>query len=397
MSLYTICILLFLGKQRIDCVSYSYTITKDTEFYYKQLTTEPSLIVEIEYSIIFPYVRDSTFKLNVYTTEDNINLQKNCSFYTNEQLYNGNLWVSLRPGKYIHYLCLEEETGFLHCTGKTVVQDFKPRRMSFSVSNGCEYLDKKSLKGLSFNISVSGQRNKTDCVPLRNAPGFNCVKFYPFASVPNLLGYKLDEALSTAEALSFAFNEGPGGCYKFLFEMLCRIFVPKCDVTRRVTIPPCRENCWDFVNACIEIVKKIYHNSDLKTFLNCNYLPTVGSDIKCFYKAVTCGLPPKIPNGRIEGGVISNGTYPLHTQLNIKCVNETFLMKGNHTITCEYTGLWSQPPQCILRACPEPPVVEHAHIEEHQNVSEVYPWHTQEHMFVTIKLSTWKGTAQSLV
>ena len=121
----------------------------------------------------------------------------------------------------------------------------------------------------------------------------------------------------------------------------------------------------------------MYHNSDLKTFMNCNYLPAVGSDIKCFYKAVTCKAPPKIPHGRIEDGVISNGTYPLHTELRIKCVNETFVMKGNHTITCQYTGTWSHPPQCVLRACPEPPIVEHAHIEEHQNVSEVYPWHTQ--------------------
>ena len=76
-------------------------------------------------------------------------------------------------------------------------------------------------------------------------------------------------------------------------------------------------------------------------------------------------------------GALRNGTYPLHTQLNIKCVNETFVMKGNSTIMCQYTGTWSKPPQCVLRACPTPPIVEHAHIEEHQNVSEVYPWHTQ--------------------
>ena len=59
------------------------------------------------------------------------------------------------------------------------------------------------------------------------------------------------------------------------------------------------------------------------------------------------------------------------------CVNETFVIKGNRTITCQYTGLSSKPPQCVLRACQEPPIVEHAHIEQHQNVSEVYPWHTQ--------------------
>ena len=110
--------------------------------------------------------------------------------------------------------------------------------------------------------------------------------------------------------------------------------------------------------------------------MNCDYLPRISGDIKCFYKAVTCEPPPKIPNGKIEGGII-NGTYPLHTQLNIMCVNETFVMKGNNTITCMYTGTWPHPPRCILRVCPSPPIVEHAHLEEHYNVSEVYPWLTQ--------------------
>ena len=168
----------------------------------------------------------------------------------------------------------------------------------------------------------------------------------------------------------------PGGCYKFQLEMLCYIFGPKCDVTRRVTIPPCRENCWDFVNGCLGLVQKIAHNSDFKTFLNCDYLPTVGSDIECFYKAVTCEALPKIPNGIIEAGAITNRTYPLHTELNIKCVNDTFVIKGNSSITCQYTGTWTQS-WCVLRACSAPPIVEHAHIEQHQNVTGVYPWRTQ--------------------
>ena len=205
----------------------------------------------------------------------------------------------------------------------------------------------------------------------------NCVKFYPFASFPNLFGSQQQEALAMAEEVVLVSNQGPVGCYKFLLEMSCYLFIPKCDVTGRMTIPPCRETCWDFVNGCLGVAQKLFKDNALKTFLNCNYLPTGGSDIKCFYKAVTCEAPPKVPHGKIEGGTITNGTYPLHTQLNIECLNETFVIKGSHTITCQYTGTWSQPPQCVLRACPAPPTVEHAHIEENQNVNEVYPWHTQ--------------------
>ena len=371
-----ICTLLILNIQLVVSVTYSHTIAEDTKWYYQGLTTEPSLIVEIEYSIVCIDAKES-FKFNLYMTEDHINLQKNCSFQANGQLHNENMWVPLRLGNFKENLCLKDKNGLLHCTGKTVIQDFEPRRISFSFGKSCEYPEKASLKGLSFNIGVSKQSNKTDCVPLYNRNIFNCVKFYPFVSYPNLLGGNQSEALTMARATYLTFNQGSGSCYKFVFEMLCYIFVPRCDATRRVTIPPCRETCWDLVKGCLGAAQKLFKDNDMKTFLNCNYLPTVGSDIKCFYKAVTCASPPKVSHGKIGDGVIINRTYPLHSQLTIKCVNETFVIKGNNTITCQYTGMWSQLPHCALRACPAPPVVEHAHIEEHSNINEVYPWHTQ--------------------
>ena len=376
MSLCTICVLMLLKLHQVTAVMYSHTVTEDTTWYYKQLTTEPSLIVEIQFSIVSIHV-PHTIRLNFYTTEDKINLQENCSFQNNGQLLNGYLWVPLKPD---NEDCLKDKNGLLHCAGKTVIQDFKPRRISFSFGNSCKFPKEMSLKGLSFNISVSGQRNKSECVPVQIRRNLkDCGKFYTFASFPNLLGEQEQEAIYTALSVYFSFKKIPGGCYKFLLEIFCHTFGPKCDVNRRVTIPPCRGTCWDFLNGCERKFRKLfkYKKTAITDFLNCNYLSTVGSDIKCFYKAVTCEAPPKVPNGKIEGGAITNGTYPLHAQLNIKCVNETFVMKGNRTITCQYTGLWSKPPQCVLRACPTPPIVEHAHIGEHQNVSEVYPWHTQ--------------------
>ena len=307
-----------------------------------------------------------TIRLNFYTTEDKIKLQKNCSFQNNGQLLNRHMWVPLKPD---NEDCLKDKNGLLHCVGKTVIQDFKPRKISFSFGNSCKFPDANSLKGLSFNISVSDQRNKSECVPLQIRPNLkDCAKFYPFVSFPNLLGGQEQEAIYTAGSLYLPFKKIPGGCYKFLLEIFCYIFGPKCDVTRRVTIPLCRETCWDFLNGCERKFRKLlnYKKIDITDSLNCNYLPTVGSDIKCFYKAVTCEAPPKIPNGRIEGGVHNKWNISLHSQLNIKCVNDTFVMKGNSTITCQYTGTWSKPPQCVLRTCPAPPIVEHAHIEQHR-------------------------------
>ena len=372
MSIYITVMLLLLNYQDVASVIHSGTIKEDTKFFYKQLTTIPSLITQVEFSIVCSY---NGLRFNIYTTEDNINLQTNCSLDHNGQVLNQNLGAPVRPGTYKNYTCLEQENGLLHFTGTTIIQDFKPRIIGFSIGYNCYDPDPTSLKGLSFNISVSGQRNKTNCIPLPNRPQLNCVKFYPFASFPNLFGHKQEEARPGAEALKMDTTLLPGGCYKFVLEIVCYMFIPRCDVTRKVTIPLCKETCWDFLNGCKAVFQMFIEDYDVKKFLNCNYLPEAESDIECFNRAVTCDAPPNIPNGKIFG--LTNGTYPALRQLEIVCINETFVMKGNSTITCQYTGTWSQPPQCALRACPAPPAVEHAQIEEHRNVSEVYPWHTK--------------------
>ena len=286
MYLYTICVLLLLLKlHHVGSVTHSHTFTEDTTWYYKQLTTEPSLIVEIQFSVVC-IEAPHTFRLNFYTTEDNINLQENCSFQTYGQLHNQHLWFPLRS---INNDCLKDKNGLLHCSGKTVIQDFKPRRISFSFGKYCGILDGTSLKGLSFNISVSGQRNKTDCVPLRPKRDLNCLKFYSLGSFPNLLGGTQQDAVFMGGTAVTMFNTFPGDCYKFLVEILCYIFSPKCDSMRRVMIPLCRESCWDFVRGREGEVRKVANDNktDIKVFLDCDYLPTVGSDIECFYKAVT--------------------------------------------------------------------------------------------------------------
>ena len=296
MSLYTFCVLRLLNIHRVAAVTYSHTITEDTRWYYKRLTTYPSLIVDIEFSVVFLDIL-GTFRFDLYTTDDHINIQKHCPVQHYEQLYNQDLSAPLRLGGYRNYSCLKSQDEYRYCKGKTVIQDFKARNIGFSLGYGCDYSNAASLKGVTFNISVSGQMNKTDCVPLHNRPHLDCVQFYPFASFPNLLGSKQEEARHVGEAFKLGTKKIPGGCYKFQLEMMCYVFVPRCDVTRRVIIPPCRETCWDFVNGCLEAVKEFTQNSNIKTFLNCDYLPTVGSDIKCFSKAVTCDAPPKIPNG----------------------------------------------------------------------------------------------------
>ena len=198
MSLHIICVLLLLGADHVDLIILSHTISEDTTWYYKQLTTEPSLITEIQFSIV-SIDAPHTLRFNLYTTKDHINIEKKCSFQAYGQLFNEHLWVPLRP---TNNVCLKDKNGLLHCEGKTVIQDFKPRRISFSFENPCEFPHANSLKGLSFNISVSSQRNKSECVPVQNRRNLkDCAKFYSFASFPNLLGGQEQEAIYTAAAL----------------------------------------------------------------------------------------------------------------------------------------------------------------------------------------------------
>ena len=83
--------------------------------------------------------------------------------------------------------------------------------------------------------------------------------------------------------------------------------------------------------------------------MDCNYLPSVNDPIPCYYKPVTCDLPPNVTNARISNGIKLNGTYLATSQVEYECLNETFQMEGNSTVTCLYSGEWYKLPKCLKR------------------------------------------------
>ena len=80
---------------------------------------------------------------------------------------------------------------------------------------------------------------------------------------------------------------------------------------------------------------------------NCDYLPSRHGDIPCFYKPVTCGSPPEVDNSTVILNNTQRDVYQLHDVIQYSCVNETFQMEGNGSITCQYSGQWSAPPICV--------------------------------------------------
>ena len=305
--------------------------------------------------------------IGIYTTTDHINIKRQCTHVPYVQLANGNLHrpirldeSDIRPPK-----CLKEALDTIHCTGNITVQDFKPRKFSFTFEFYCDRItSKSSLKGLVYNISIHEETNETSCIFLPPKVRGTCSQFYLHSLLPNLIG--AEDVLTVLrhwkmfKALVAIFE---GICYQHFLEVGCYIVVPKCDPVSRQVIHPCKEMCYDLRKACSKITlnrsivsRKMPHvmseeNTlilDLTSvFINCDYLPSLGGDIPCFYKPVTCASPPSFKNTAVLNISNKNNIYSaLHT-VDYSC-NEGFIIEGNKTITCMYSGEWSTPPKCSL-------------------------------------------------
>ena len=63
---------------------------------------------------------------------------------------------------------------------------------------------------------------------------------------------------------------------------------------------------------------------------------------------VICDSPPVVTDGTRILNTTQKDVYQLHDMVQYACVNNTFEMRGNDSITCLYSGQWSQPPpRCV--------------------------------------------------
>ena len=80
-------------------------------------------------------------------------------------------------------------------------------------------------------------------------------------------------------------------------------------------------------------------------YSDCDYLPSLGGNIPCFYKPVTCGSPPSVQNAAVLN--FSDKTFSALDTVDYSC-NEGFQMEGNTKISCLISGQWSTSPKCML-------------------------------------------------
>ena len=367
-------------------------INNDLVFYYREFTTFPSMEATIEYSITYNYTAAQLQcslcypRLDIYTTKSDPNLDRNCSLDTFGQLRNENLHTPLRPRHKMYRFtsCIKDadfaQNGNVHCRGKTKILDYTPRNYAFSFGFRCEQLEtemNRSMRGLRYTMTINNQTNTTQCYsmdPVHEEPRTRiCAEMYSHMSLPNLVGspdwkYLLDEVLSGTKLLEILLQMSPHvfgkleRCYPYFYELICYVLLPKCDPETKRALHPCKEMCEDLREGCMDsamaVLKvlaaakqtvfnwTVMYNRDPSTWFHCDYLPSKNSTIPCIYKPVICKPPPNITNAvrSISNG---NGTHHALSTVNYSCESDEFRLVGNNTVTCKYSGEWSELPQCV--------------------------------------------------
>ena len=380
-------VLFLLPNMVTNKVTISDVVTTDTSFYYRRFQTFPSKLATLEYSVMFNLTKVKHQRcakgcnviLDIYTTECDKNLNTNCSKDGFGQLRNENLWtpLHLRYHPYRFTICKldQKDSDMLHCEGRTTIQDYIPRKYGFSFGYECHFTAKPLLVGLWYNFTISEQTNNTQCLLMEDLPENmkECLSFYNHMSLPNMIGHHDMDSIRRYRSnfhvievfISYISLQLPtGGCYKHMKEVICRVVFPQCDHSRNQMLQICKETCFLFLNSCLKFLKQVLHSylknapfehwrkyadKNISDEVDCNYLPSLNDSIPCYYKPVTCDPPPNVTNARIINGSEHDGTYLAKFQVEYECVNETFQMEGNSTVTCLYSGEWYKIPKCLKR------------------------------------------------
>ena len=343
------------------------TIEKENiKFYHMKLTNVSSTSITIEFWVNYTLtnIYDPYVVIDIYTTEDHINVLRQCSFLHYGQLFNDELHIPLNMRSYKETACAQT-TKTRICNGRKTIRDFKPRIYYISFGYDCDNV--RLLPGISYKFSVFDQSNQTKC------SGFShnvyCSNFYRQILIPNLLGHsdvnRAQTELDRAQTYLNLFNSIRDGlCYKHLDKIKCFVFLPKCDLHTKQMIPPCKEACLDFMDACFNdvlyVLKKStssqmgvfnlntkLQNSSLSgdQFLDCNYLSSVAESFPCFFEPVTCNHPPNATNADLQNVTELNDTYLVHSKVVYLCQPGTYMI-GANSVQCQYDGNWTQPPIC---------------------------------------------------
>ena len=148
----------------------------------------------------------------------------------------------------------------IHCSRNITIRDYIPRRFAFSVGYECLNKNIFSVQGLEFKFIITKQSNTTDCTRTNNIFAGICENNYDYTTLGNLVGMDFDmlkQISRHATILDPLLNETLLSCYQNAVDVLCSVFIPKCDPFNNIVVHPCRETCQDFIKACDDHVLNI--------------------------------------------------------------------------------------------------------------------------------------------
>ena len=339
-------------------------ITENVSFFYRTLPSMSVLRATIDYNVSTPVwtTNEARLFMGIHTTYPEEHIHRQCFYVNYGQLRNEHMFPYLRPGKYKTSYCglsMKGNESTLDCSGTFTIQDYTPRNLSVSFGYECSGIS-QSLKGLTYRIGVLDESSKNNTCRNYSKSMHLCNGAYDHALLPNLFGGDINQLSNLlriaemVEPLHFKFGE----CYQHFLDFVCYISFPKCDPTTEQVLHPCREMCSDFDKACWSKVSKLASQLNRKndrrnevwsklSVINtrnagdCDYLPSRHGNINCTYKPVTCGSPPDVDNSTVILNNTQRDVYQLHDVIQYSCVNKTFQMEGNDSITCLYSGKWS--------------------------------------------------------
>ena len=204
--------------------SISGRISENVTFIHKTFPILPSKRAIIQVDVSYPDRLLGLYgkwpMMGIYTTQDHVNIRKRCTYFSYGQVGNRDLHPSLTF--YLNYsrtLKCRLIAHNINCTGTITVQDYLPRKFSFSFGFNCYW--NKSLQGLTYYLNIYGT-NDTNCSQLpEDSP---CYDTSPSVVFPNLLGEeKFDD-------ISFSFlSRNDKSCYEHAALFFCYIHTLKCD------------------------------------------------------------------------------------------------------------------------------------------------------------------------
>ena len=319
--------------------SVSGSFTENTEFVHKIFPVPPAKWAMIEVDVSYLKVHETEkhyLIMGIYTTEDNVDMRRRCIHTRYGQLGNKNLYPVLTMNQSLsgHLRC-ETNNQWLHCKGRIPIQDYTPRNYSFSFGYLCGTINSLPdigsdwIPNLHYKMTIH-VTNKTVCHKL--PAEHTCHRHMKFGAFPNLLGEtKIIPSLPLASS-----------CLQLLplaTKFFCYLFIPRCDPESNQIISPCKEMCYDYLNACGN------HSGNME-YINCDYLPLKNEKLPCFYMPLGCSSqPPSVEYATVITNFTVRGKYLFPNIMEYIC-NKGYTMKGNRSVLCGHDGQWSTLPQC---------------------------------------------------